>query len=230
MRRGHAAIAGLLAVAWTGPPLALALQSDRPRIAIDPRSVVFGATATVDATLVGGPADADTPVALLERRLPGDGTYRELDRARADAQGSVSFAVQPSANAYYAVRTRAEPVQTSLGLLVRVHPQVEVTAPASVPRRSSAVRISGTITPAVGAAAVTAQRRDERRWRTVATATARDGVPADAATGSPGSSAYEVAFRAGDGGRYRVVVAATDSLSRGTSQTRRIRVVAVATG
>lgn len=216
---------GLLAAVLAAP--ALARDAERPRIAIQPRVVTYGETARLDAHLVAGSDDAGTTVALLERRLPGDGKYRELERTKADAEGAVRFVLQPSSNAYYAVRTRSDPVQTSLGLLVRVRPLVELALSGAAPARLAPVTLSGSIEPAVGGAKVTAQRRDGRRWRRVASTTAQ--TPASGGDG-PGRSSYQVSFSARRSGRYRVVVAATEALSRGISPTARLRVGAASGG
>lgn len=215
-----AALAAVAAVAAIVAP-ALARDPQRPRLAISPRAVVYGDAAVVDGRLVGGDANAGVAVALLERRLPGDGKYREVARARADEQGAVRFTVRPEANAYFAIRTRAEPVQTSLGLLVRVAPRIAWTATPQPAERGQTVVVAGTIAPAIEDAEVAVQRRGEHRWRTVARTTAQPADPEDA---QPRESAFEAEVPLRHGGRYRVVVDATDELSRGVSDAQRLRI------
>ncbi|HEY8582677.1 MAG TPA: hypothetical protein VIL49_07010, partial [Capillimicrobium sp.] len=68
----RAAVAAAVAAGAAIPALAPAQTADqRPRIAVMPRVLTFGETATVDARLIGGAVHAGVAVALLERRLPG---------------------------------------------------------------------------------------------------------------------------------------------------------------
>lgn len=243
------ALAGALAAVLVvlGLGVAEARDDQRPRIAVTPRVLTYGETATVDAKLVGSSADEGVAVALLERRLPGDGRYREVDRLRADAQGAVRFEIQPSANAYYAVRTRSEPVQTSLGLLVRVRPVIAVVPPVADAVRGQPFTLSGTVAPAMPGGEVVLQRRGEERWRTVATTAARPVTPLPPVEPGPQEeprqepepepepqdverSAFDLVVTARRSARYRVVVPAGDAFSRAVGEPLRVRVVAAATG
>ncbi|HEY8583186.1 MAG TPA: hypothetical protein VIL49_09555, partial [Capillimicrobium sp.] len=156
--------------------------------------------------------------------------YREIDRLRADEEGAVRFTVSPRGNAYLAVKTRAEPPQTSLGLLVKVRPTVSVELSDDTPPRLSPTTVSGVLEPAADGAAVNLQIRGEERWRTVATTTAQPVPPAEEGEEPPAQSRYEVSLLPRRSGRYRVAVPATEGLARGVSETRRVRVEATASG
>jgi hypothetical protein len=215
MRRAAWFVLGVVVAAGT-PALAQDDGGPRPNIAIVPRTVVYGGTARLTGALVNGPADAGTTVAILQRALPAETMYHEVARVEASAAGDVAFALRPATNTYYAVRTRAEPSQTSLGLLVRVTPSIALRLPPRAVARSGRVQLSGTVRPRLDGTELRVQRRQAGDWATVG----RTTLTPDEADGSR----FAVRVRMPRGGRYRVAVPATAALSEGASSPRRIRV------
>lgn len=216
MRRAGSIILSVLAAAGATPAAAQDDGTPRPQIAIRPRAVVYGQTATLTGTLVKGAADAGTPVALLRRAVSVEDVYHEVARMTAGPAGDFRFSIQPTANAYYAVRTRTEPVQTSLGLLARVTPSVELRLPRRAVAPGRRLRFTGTVRPDLDRTLVRVQRRTGGGYVTVARTRL---VRADA-----DSSTFSVRVRVARGGSYRVAVPSTAALSEGVSSPRRVRV------
>jgi hypothetical protein len=214
-RRGSIAL-GIAAVIGAAPAQAQDAKPPRPQIDVRPRTVTYGDTALLTGSLVNGAADAGVPVALLRRAVPAEQVYHEVARMPAGPNGDIRFSLQPTGSAYYAVRTRTEPVQTSLGLLVRVTPAVELRVPRGRVRRGRQVRFAGTVRPDLAGTLVRIQRRAAGGYRTVArTRLVRTGDD---------TSSFGLRVTIRRGGDYRVAVPASGALSDGASSGRRIRV------
>lgn len=219
---GRGALAAAGAVAAWAPVTALpaaaaplppaANPAAQPVVAIAPRHVVYGHAARMTGTLPGGAAAAGMPVALLERAVPGDGLYREVARVPAGRLGEFAFELRPGGSAYFAARTRAEPVMTSIGLLVRVRPAVSVSVAVSRGRHRRVARFRGRVQPDLAGTPVRLQRRrGTGAWTTIARARLSR------------TSRYAIRARVRDpGGAYRISVSATSSLDVGLSRELRL--------
>lgn len=170
-----------------------------------PKSVVYGATATVSGTLrtTAGTPLAGTRVALQHHRA-GTTTWRTVAAAPTASDGTVRLAFAPQATGD--VRLHAAATWTYLSTVsptVRLPVRWRVTArfaDADVPA-GTAVRLSGAVTPVRAGTPVERQRLIGGVWRTVATTTvATDGSYAFAWRHSaPNTYTFRVLIR-GSGG------------------------------
>ena len=186
------------------------------------RSLLGGQTFFVSGTLPGGAADAGRPVRLHERRAPFPGDFAVAQTATAGPGGEFAFTVTPVRKAYWAVvapATGSKPRAASRGYLVALRRQVSIRSTTRRPRKGSAVRFSGFVSPAfpIGPASVaTLQRRDR--------AGGFGDVTVVLLRSAGAFSSYRIRTRLWRSGVYRVVVPSTSFFSRGASVAITLRV------
>jgi hypothetical protein len=181
------------------------------------RTITAGSATTIAGTLLrsAGAGAAGLTVALTQRTA-GAPAATTIAHATTTATGTVSFRVRPRVNATYQLAFAGTPTLTAAsGAPTRIEVAPRITAAfahRSVPART-AVRLSGTATPAPGPRRLSLQLRRGRRWVTIASARADR------------AGRYHFTIRARGRGttRYRVTLAATATHARGLSATRVLR-------
>jgi hypothetical protein len=207
---GGTALAALLAV--TAPASA---QAPELTPVFSTRSLLGGQSFSVGGTLPGGAADAGRTVRLHERRAPFPGRYAIVQSATAGPGGEFAFTVTPVRKAYWAVvapATATAARAASRGHLVALRRKVSIRSSTRRPRKGSAVRFSGFVSPAfpIGPSSVaTLQRRDR------AGGFGSVGVVLLRSAGA--YSSYRLRTRIRRSGVYRVVVPSSSFFSRGAS-------------
>ncbi len=177
--------------------------------------VLRRSTATATATGTGTGVGAGGLVVALTGQAAGAPKATTVAHAATTATGAVSFRVRPQLNITYRLVFAGTPaLSAASGAPVRIDVAPRITA--GLARRSvpagTAVKLSGTVTPAPGSDRLALQVKRGRRWVAIAhTRATRIGH-------------YRFTVRAGRGSsRYRVMLPATSTHARGLSGTRALR-------
>ena len=182
------------------------------------RTITAGSAATIAGTLLrsAGVGAAGLDVALTQRPVGGPSAATTVAHATTTATGTVRFRVSPRVNLTYGLVFAGTPTLTAASATpVRIDVAPRITAALahrSVPA-GTAVRLSGTVTPAPGARRLSLQARRGRRWVTIASARAD----------RTGHYHFTIRARGRATTRYRVTLAATATHARGLSATRVLR-------
>ncbi len=196
---------------------AFATFSARVSAALADYSADYGESVPVNGTLVGsdGSPLAGRPV---EVQVNSDNAWRTSRRLTTGADGGFATDLRPAKRMYVRVRyPGSEDVSAadSPRLLLKLHPVLAFTRPATRAARGRRVSVKGTVAPRKRVVNVVFQQRIRGRWRTVGRRAARTRRGRFAASFVP-------AFRAGY--RYYAVAKSDLDTDRGATRVVPLRV------
>jgi hypothetical protein len=188
-------------------------------------TLLYGHSRTLRATLTsGGAALANQPVQLLARPA-GSSSWQPAGGSTTSATGVASVSVSPKRTTAYEWTYAGDGTSfdtTSAPQTLRVAPVVAAKLTSSTVRHGSAVELWGTVKPGAAGQAVVLQIKTSKGWVKFASSKlAKQRMPNGTRTLG---FVFSIVRKQAGTYSFRVVRAATSSLTTGTSATRRLRV------
>ena len=224
-----AAINGAGAGAYSAKSGAVTPKADPTSLSISKATTIdYGKSVTIKAKLTDRSTHkgiVDAELALLASPSKSK-PFKKVGSARTNSSGSASITVRPKAKTFYEwsyTGTTRNAAATSAPDSVSVRQGVLATATPTSAQKGAKFSIFGTVTPAAAKIKVTLQQKVGSRFTNVATAlTKQQKLPNGKRT-----TGYVFTVKESKAGSYdfRVTAPATPTLSAGTSNTVKVKVV-----